>query len=131
MDLGKASSCAKVPADGACHPHAACTCDRLRNCVADMQLTRSRTTAPLLFLLSLQQDELCRFLGNAIINTGASVSSTGRPVTYCRVQRDKNFAFVEVRSAEEASNCMALDGLVFKDAPLKVGVAGGLGVSPA
>lgn len=66
------------------------------------------------------QEELCKFLGNAIISTGAAVSSLGRPVTYCRIQRDKNFAFVEVRSAEEASNAMALDGLVFKDSPLKI-----------
>jgi splicing factor U2AF subunit len=66
------------------------------------------------------QEELSKFLGDAIINVGAAVSSQGRPVTFCRVQRDKNFAFVEVRSAEEASNVMALDGLVFKDVPLKV-----------
>lgn len=66
------------------------------------------------------QEELCKFLGNAIISTGAAISSLGRPVTYCRIQRDKNFAFVEVRSAEEASNAMALDGLVFKDNPLKI-----------
>jgi len=44
----------------------------------------------------------------------------GRPVTFIRIQRDKNFAFVEVRSAEEASNAIALDGIVFKDIPLKV-----------
>lgn len=60
-------------------------------------------------------------MGDAIISVGAAVSSAGPPVTYCRVQRDKNFAFVEVRSAEEASNVMALDGLMFKDVALKVG----------
>ena len=39
---------------------------------------------------------------------------------------------LQVRSAEAASNCMALDGLVFKDAPLKVservGRRGALGI---
>lgn len=35
--------------------------------------------------------------------------------------QDKNYAFVEFRSVEEASNCMAFDGLAFKDGFLRVG----------
>lgn len=68
----------------------------------------------------LLQAELTRFIADALRNTGAAVSSTGQPISYCRIQPEKNFAFVEVRSAEEASNTMALDGIVFKDVPLKV-----------
>jgi hypothetical protein len=68
----------------------------------------------------LLQAELTRFIADALISTGAAVSSSGQPISYCRIQPDKNFAFVEVRSAEEASNTMALDGIVFKDMPLKV-----------
>lgn len=34
--------------------------------------------------------------------------------------QDKNYAFVEFRSVEEASNCMAFDGLAFKDGYLRV-----------
>lgn len=69
---------------------------------------------------SALQEELSKFLGNAIITTGGAISNMGRPVTFIRIQREKNFAFVEVRSAEEASNAIALDGIVFKDVPLKV-----------
>ena len=35
-------------------------------------------------------------------------------------QQDKNYAFVEFRSVEEASNCMSFDGVAFKDGFLKV-----------
>jgi hypothetical protein len=34
--------------------------------------------------------------------------------------QDKSYAFVEFRSVEEASNCMALDGVRFMDTFLKV-----------
>lgn len=37
--------------------------------------------------------------------------------------QDKGYAFVEFRSVEEASNAMALDGVKFRDAYLKVGAA--------
>lgn len=40
--------------------------------------------------------------------------------------QDKGYAFVEFRSVEEASNAMALDGVKFRDAYLKVGGGGGL-----
>lgn len=36
------------------------------------------------------------------------------------IAQDKNYAFVEFRSVEEASNCMAFDGLAFKDGYLRV-----------
>lgn len=69
------------------------------------------------------QDELASFLSDAIRKVGATVSSSGPPITFCRVQRDKNYAFVETRSAEEASNVMALDGLMYRDVALKVCLA--------
>ena len=34
--------------------------------------------------------------------------------------QDKNYAFLEFRSAEEASNCMAFDGVVFNHTYLRV-----------
>ena len=44
----------------------------------------------------------------------------------CAAQ-DKGFAFVEFRSVEEASNCMALDGLAYNEFNLKVRFGGGGG----
>ena len=34
--------------------------------------------------------------------------------------QDKNYAFLEFRSVEEASNCMALDGVMFDNVYLRV-----------
>jgi len=34
--------------------------------------------------------------------------------------QDKNYAFLEFRSVEEASNCMAFDGMVFNNIYLRV-----------
>ncbi len=34
--------------------------------------------------------------------------------------QDKNYAFLEFRSVEEASNCMAFDGMVFNNTYLRV-----------
>ena len=36
--------------------------------------------------------------------------------------QDKNYAFLEFRSVEEASNCMAFDGVVFNNTYLRVGL---------
>lgn len=38
------------------------------------------------------------------------------------VLQDKNYAFLEFRSVEEASNCMAFDGVVFNNTYLRVSV---------
>ena len=38
----------------------------------------------------------------------------------CVCLQEKNYAFVEFRNVEEASNLMAFDGLVFKDCYLRV-----------
>jgi hypothetical protein len=37
-----------------------------------------------------------------------------------RAAQEKNFAFLEFRSVEEASNCMAFDGIAFRECYLKV-----------
>lgn len=36
------------------------------------------------------------------------------------MQQEKNYAFLEFRSVEEASNCMAFDGVAFKETHLKI-----------
>ena len=38
----------------------------------------------------------------------------------CGELQGKNYAFLEFRSVEEASNCMAFDGVVFNNASLRV-----------
>ena len=43
--------------------------------------------------------------------SGAAVKP-GPPIRSLRINNDKNFCFVDLRSAEEATNALALDGLV-------------------
>ncbi|KIM21985.1 hypothetical protein M408DRAFT_333111 [Serendipita vermifera MAFF 305830] len=47
-------------------------------------------------------------------------SGSGQPVLAVQVNREKNYAFVEFRSAEDATAGMQLDGTVFLDGPLRV-----------
>ncbi|GJX96373.1 splicing factor U2af large subunit B-like protein isoform X12 [Tanacetum coccineum] len=50
---------------------------------------------------------------------------TGDDVVNVYINHEKKLAFVQMRSVEEASNAMALDGIIFEGAPVK-GFAGGL-----
>ncbi|KAF3790683.1 Splicing factor U2af large subunit B [Nymphaea thermarum] len=45
---------------------------------------------------------------------------SGDAVVNVYINHEKKFAFVEMRSVEEASNAMALDGIIFEGAPVKV-----------
>nr|AAG01126.1 BAC19.11 [Solanum lycopersicum] len=49
---------------------------------------------------------LLKFSGDAVVNV--------------YINHEKKFAFVEMRSVEEASNAMALDGVIFEGGPVKV-----------
>eukprot|EP00882_Tetradesmus_deserticola_P019739 GHRQ01021272.1.p3 GENE.GHRQ01021272.1~~GHRQ01021272.1.p3 ORF type:complete len:168 (+),score=49.69 GHRQ01021272.1:191-694(+) len=75
------------------------------------------------------QEELTAFLNEAILTAGAGLDSSPALIS-CRLQLDKNFAFIELRSAEEATNVMALDGVCLRgEIGLKVGAAAGQGVN--
>ncbi|DBB00532.1 TPA: hypothetical protein ACH3X3_002231 [Trebouxia sp. C0006] len=62
---------------------------------------------------------LRQFINEVMIRTGA-VASAGFPISNCKVYSDKNYAFLEFRSVEEASNCMAFDGMVFNNTYLRI-----------
>uniref|UniRef100_A0A383WF83 RRM domain-containing protein n=1 Tax=Tetradesmus obliquus TaxID=3088 RepID=A0A383WF83_TETOB len=59
------------------------------------------------------QEELTSFLNASILTAGAGLDSSPALVS-CRLQPEKNFAFIELRSAEEATNVMALDGVCLR-----------------
>lgn len=44
----------------------------------------------------------------------------GPCITSCYMHSNKRFAFLEFRSAEEANNCMAFDGIIWGTDNLKV-----------
>ena len=49
----------------------------------------------------------------------------GPCITSCYMHSNKRFAFLEFRSAEEANNCMAFDGIIWGTDNLKVSSRGG------
>jgi splicing factor U2AF subunit len=51
---------------------------------------------------------------------GGNSAGPGDAVVNVYINHEKKFAFVEMRSVEEASNAMALDGIIFEGAPVKV-----------
>jgi splicing factor U2AF subunit len=65
------------------------------------------------------QDELKKFLNSALVSSGAAVTD-GPAISHVRINQDKSFAFVELRSVEEATNATALNGIRFKGSVLKV-----------
>jgi len=48
------------------------------------------------------------------------VATQGEPVLSIYINHDKKFAFVEFRSVEECSNCMALEGILWRGSQLRV-----------
>jgi hypothetical protein len=48
------------------------------------------------------------------LSLSLSLSCAGDAVVNVYINHEKKFAFVEMRSVEEASNAMALDGIIFE-----------------
>ncbi|KAF0924724.1 hypothetical protein E2562_014528 [Oryza meyeriana var. granulata] len=60
------------------------------------------------------------FFNQVMAAIGGNTAGPGDAVLNVYINHDKKFAFVEMRSVEEASNAMALDGVMFEGAPVKV-----------
>ncbi|KAL5981641.1 hypothetical protein ACLOJK_015704 [Asimina triloba] len=56
----------------------------------------------------------------AMAAIGGNTAGAGDAVVNVYINHEKKFAFVEMRTVEEASNAMALDGIIFEGAPVKV-----------
>ena len=65
------------------------------------------------------QVDLRQYINELMVSTGGCASS-GFPIASCKIYPDKSYAFLEFRSVEEASNCMAFDGVAYKDSYLRV-----------
>ena len=65
------------------------------------------------------EEELFAFFTGLVASAGAA-AAPGNAVVSCKITPEKGYAFLELRTAEEASNAMAFDGVQFKDANLKV-----------
>jgi hypothetical protein len=66
----------------------------------------------------MTEDMLKDHLNNAMVQVGLALSP-GNPITSCRVSG--KFAFIELRSAQEAANALNLNNIPFLGASLRVG----------
>lgn len=68
------------------------------------------------------------FFSNALAAVGGTTAGPGLSVVNVYLNYEKKFAFVEFRTVEEASNAMALDGIMFEGGPVRWGgEMGGMG----
>jgi splicing factor U2AF subunit len=68
---------------------------------------------------TVSEIELMEFFNAAMANANV-VSSPGSPVLSATINREKAYAFIEFRSAEEASAGMSLDGITLQGNALRV-----------
>ncbi|KAL6553665.1 hypothetical protein OROGR_007507 [Orobanche gracilis] len=74
---------------------------------------------------SANEQSVATFFSHVMSAIGGNTAGPG--CRHCRdavvnvyINHEKKFAFVKMRSVEEASNAMALDGIIFEGAPVKV-----------
>jgi len=67
------------------------------------------------------EDDLCSFFNALMTCSGAQLDS-GNSVINCSITRDKGppYAFIKLRSVQEASNALAFNGIQFRGSTLKV-----------
>ncbi|KAE8664236.1 Splicing factor U2af large subunit B [Hibiscus syriacus] len=66
------------------------------------------------------EQSIATFFSQVMAAIGGNTAGPGDAVVNVYINHEKKFAFVEMRSVEEASNAMALDGIIFEGAPVKV-----------
>ncbi|XP_021911140.1 LOW QUALITY PROTEIN: splicing factor U2af large subunit B-like, partial [Carica papaya] len=66
------------------------------------------------------EQSVATFFSQVMAAIGGNTAGPGDAVVNVYINHEKKFAFVEMRSVEEASNAMALDGIIFEGVPVKV-----------
>ncbi|KAF5463951.1 hypothetical protein F2P56_014073 [Juglans regia] len=66
------------------------------------------------------EQSVATYFSHVMAAIGGNTAGPGDAVVNVYINHEKKFAFVEMRSVEEASNAMALDGIIFEGAPVKV-----------
>eukprot|EP00475_Leptophrys_vorax_P019290 TRINITY_DN26349_c0_g1_i1.p1 TRINITY_DN26349_c0_g1~~TRINITY_DN26349_c0_g1_i1.p1 ORF type:complete len:426 (-),score=27.41 TRINITY_DN26349_c0_g1_i1:193-1311(-) len=66
------------------------------------------------------EQSVSAFFNNAMNVIGGNAAGSGDCVVYVYINAEKKFAFVEMRTVEEASNAMALDGISFEGVNVRV-----------
>lgn len=66
------------------------------------------------------EDDIAGFLSSALTAIGGTTAGPGNCVLNVYLNHEKRFAFVELRTVEETSNAMALDGVVFEEHSVRI-----------
>ncbi|OAX43940.1 hypothetical protein K503DRAFT_611116 [Rhizopogon vinicolor AM-OR11-026] len=66
------------------------------------------------------EQNLADFFNSKMIEMDIGTGGPGNPVLAVQCNYEKNYAFVEFRSAEDATAAMAFDGIIFINGPLKI-----------
>ncbi|XP_019154667.1 PREDICTED: splicing factor U2af large subunit B-like isoform X3 [Ipomoea nil] len=66
------------------------------------------------------EQSIATFFSHVMSAIGGNSAGPGDAVVNVYINHEKKFAFVEMRSVEEASNAMALDGIIFEGGPVKI-----------
>ncbi|WVZ49271.1 hypothetical protein U9M48_000643 [Paspalum notatum var. saurae] len=70
---------------------------------------------------SANEQTIAKFFNQAMAAVGGNnTACPGDAVVNVQMNHERLFAFVEMRMVEEASNAMALDGILFEGVPLKI-----------
>ncbi|KAI6044336.1 hypothetical protein EDC04DRAFT_427973 [Pisolithus marmoratus] len=68
----------------------------------------------------VNEQNLAEFFNSKMIEMSIGTGGPGKPVLAVQCNYEKNYAFVEFRSAEDATAAMAFDGIIFINGPLKI-----------
>ncbi|OVA13223.1 RNA recognition motif domain [Macleaya cordata] len=66
------------------------------------------------------EQTIATFFGGVMAAIGGNTAGPGDAVVNVYINQEKKFAFVEMRTVEEASNAMALDGIMFEGVSVRV-----------
>ncbi|KAL9244842.1 hypothetical protein vseg_018563 [Gypsophila vaccaria] len=66
------------------------------------------------------EQSVATFFSHVMAAIGGNTAGPGDAVVNVYINHEKKFAFVEMRSVEEASNAMSLDGIIFEGTTVKV-----------
>ncbi|TDL24038.1 hypothetical protein BD410DRAFT_720143 [Rickenella mellea] len=68
----------------------------------------------------VNEQNLADFFNSKMKEMSIGTGAPGNPVLAVQCNYEKNYAFVEFRSAEDATAAMAFDGIIFINGPLKI-----------
>ncbi|CAM6046435.1 unnamed protein product [Sphagnum compactum] len=66
------------------------------------------------------EQTIATYFSQVMAAVGANTAGPGDAVVNVYINQEKKFAFVEMRTVEEASNAMALDGIIFEGVSVRV-----------